>query len=545
MVKKENERRSRRLRFLRAPLYGLAALCTGILSNNALGVPLNTLEGLQSVSVFERTGSLQEHVFAINSSELNTRLPSLFALRNDFQTNAGEFYDVFISNESGSFDQNGEFVTIEGIFDNNSGGGGFNIAETRLDFSDGTFRRGLSVTHFRSKGEGAFPELVPNAVDGDLTTHTLLGESIDQNDRLSITINFFDTAATIPIFPVQVKNLDSDSMFFSEGELLSIPDPNIQNSLPIGTVQDFSGVGTVARTDGTVEPLAPDVPIFLGDIIETDNSSSTVINFVDDTNIPINGSARLAIDEYIFDPTADDNVQEFSWLRGLFKLTSGLIGRDQPDDIENLESTFGVGIRGSAESIVREDLLNNPQPLFGDAGIFFDTGSAVELSSFINSSESEFVLSFDYIFLNQEGELSVFLGLEEIFSDFASPSIEGLIQTAEIFISSDQLINELVFTFDGPTGVGMVLTNLVAPGVSILNFDSWFISGAGVAQPVYLTTEEQILSLISAAEARSEDTIITSVPEPRTMMIFLVGLGVLILIRQRRRSFRLGVLHGQ
>ena len=57
--------------------------------------------------------------------------------------------------------------------------------------------------------------------------------------------------------------------------------------------------------------------------------------------------SRLSIDEYVFDPATNEGSTDFSVLKGLFVFTSGLIGREDPDDV-NIDTPMGsIGIRGT------------------------------------------------------------------------------------------------------------------------------------------------------------------------------------------------------
>ncbi len=71
------------------------------------------------------------------------------------------------------------------------------------------------------------------------------------------------------------------------------------------------------------------------------------INFIDETSFAVSENARLSIDEYVFDPATESGQTDFSVLKGMFIYTSGLIGREDPDDV-TIETPVGsIGIRGT------------------------------------------------------------------------------------------------------------------------------------------------------------------------------------------------------
>ncbi len=116
---------------------------------------------------------------------------------------------------------------------------------------------------------------------------------------------------------------------------------------PVGAVKELSGDATVTRTNGTVETITLGTPIYEGDIIETNAEGAVNIIFIDETEFAISEDARLAIDEYVFDPSTSEGSSSFSVLKGVFVFTSGEIGRDDPDDVEIETPVGSIGIRGT------------------------------------------------------------------------------------------------------------------------------------------------------------------------------------------------------
>lgn len=116
---------------------------------------------------------------------------------------------------------------------------------------------------------------------------------------------------------------------------------------PVGRVSEVSGHATVTRTDGTVEILTTGMEIYEGDVVETEADGAVNIVFVDESTFAIAANARMAIDEYVFDPATDSGTTNVSMLRGMFVYTSGLIGREDPDDVHINTPMGSIGIRGT------------------------------------------------------------------------------------------------------------------------------------------------------------------------------------------------------
>lgn len=121
----------------------------------------------------------------------------------------------------------------------------------------------------------------------------------------------------------------------------------VQGGEPIGVAKEVSGKVTVTRTDGTTATVEKGTLIFQGDIVETDEEGATELVFIDETSFAISSNAKLSIDEYVFDPSNESGSTSISMLRGLFIFTSGLIARNDPDDV-HIETPIGsIGIRGT------------------------------------------------------------------------------------------------------------------------------------------------------------------------------------------------------
>lgn len=117
---------------------------------------------------------------------------------------------------------------------------------------------------------------------------------------------------------------------------------------PVGQVSEISGEATITRTNGQVEPISLGTPVYQGDIVETASDGALNITFSDDSSFAVSEDARLAIDEYVYDDTgAGEGVQSFSVLKGVFVFTSGLVGRDDPDDVTIDTPSGSIGIRGT------------------------------------------------------------------------------------------------------------------------------------------------------------------------------------------------------
>lgn len=122
---------------------------------------------------------------------------------------------------------------------------------------------------------------------------------------------------------------------------------SVDDSSPVGMVREVSGEAIVTHPNGITEKISAGTPIYQGDIVETKADGAVNIIFVDETTFAVSKDARLAIDEYVFDPATQSGETNFSVLRGVFVFTSGLIGREDPDDVQIDTPVGSIGIRGT------------------------------------------------------------------------------------------------------------------------------------------------------------------------------------------------------
>ena len=157
-------------------------------------IPVKDLPNLVSITFYERTGGIapDEFTFLVEGPELSVRLDDPLANGNfDIDGASGEFYDVYYSDEDGEFILEGSYLTISGTFGQAlPAGGGLNLAEISLNFSDDTLEFGNYVASFAALGDNAVPENVDNAIDGDLQSHTTMGNTVGQMERLRVTLGF-------------------------------------------------------------------------------------------------------------------------------------------------------------------------------------------------------------------------------------------------------------------------------------------------------------------------------------------------------------------
>lgn len=116
---------------------------------------------------------------------------------------------------------------------------------------------------------------------------------------------------------------------------------------PVGHITELEGTATIIRSDGSSHSIQNGMPVFEGDIIETADNGAVNITFIDESSFAVSDNARMAIDEFVFDPSDESGATDISVLKGVFLFTSGLIGRENPDAVEIETPVGSIGIRGT------------------------------------------------------------------------------------------------------------------------------------------------------------------------------------------------------
>ncbi len=172
---------------------------------------------------------------------------------------------------------------------------------------------------------------------------------LDTSHGTVVLEDYFSSAHAPNLFSPEGKMLTPDLVdsFIKGGDEYADAVISMNDVSPVGAVHEVKGDATITRVDGSVEHVEVGTPVYQGDVVETDQDGALNIMFIDETTFAVSEDARLAIDEYVFDPATQSGTTNFSVLKGVFVFTSGLIGRDDPDDVMIETPSGSIGIRGT------------------------------------------------------------------------------------------------------------------------------------------------------------------------------------------------------
>src|SRR3984893_15692052 len=133
-------------------------------------------------------------------------------------------------------------------------------------------------------------------------------------------------------------------------------------SRPIGKVVTATGSITIERANAVVvqasaagqagQAKVGDL-VYLGDVIATGADGRVGINFTDGTSFNLSSSARMALNEFVYDPNGKSNSTLFSLTKGTFTFVAGNIAKTGDMKIDTPVAT--MGIRGTTPHVEISD----------------------------------------------------------------------------------------------------------------------------------------------------------------------------------------------
>lgn len=109
----------------------------------------------------------------------------------------------------------------------------------------------------------------------------------------------------------------------------------------IGTVRTLVGTATAVR-GGAAQQLEIGQPVFQGDVIETGANSTLGITLVDRTVFSLSSSARMVMNELVYDPSRNDNSMAVSLVQGTFVFITGQVAKTGSIAVTTPVATMGI-----------------------------------------------------------------------------------------------------------------------------------------------------------------------------------------------------------
>ena len=113
---------------------------------------------------------------------------------------------------------------------------------------------------------------------------------------------------------------------------------------PVGNVATVTGKASVIRNDPTT-PLKVKDDIYLNDIVQTAANSALGITFIDATTFNLKASAKITIDNYVYEDGGKNNAAIFDVAKGTAAFVAASVAKT--GDMKITTPTATLGIRGT------------------------------------------------------------------------------------------------------------------------------------------------------------------------------------------------------
>ena len=131
---------------------------------------------------------------------------------------------------------------------------------------------------------------------------------------------------------------------------------------PIGRVVSASGSVSIEHANAVVvqasvgqsDRVKVNNPVYLGDVVSTGADGKLGVSFTDGTAFTLSGSARMVLNEFVYDPNGKSNSTLFSLTKGTFTFVAGKVAKTGDMKIDTPVAT--MGIRGTTPHVeIRDD----------------------------------------------------------------------------------------------------------------------------------------------------------------------------------------------
>ncbi len=115
-----------------------------------------------------------------------------------------------------------------------------------------------------------------------------------------------------------------------------------------GKINALKGKVFATGTDGKVRKLKKGRPLFAGDKIDTKARSAIAMKFKDGTRFALGSNSSMAVDEFVYGVSAEEDTFSVKVFKGAFRFLTGLVAKKKPKSMRvQLGTTATIGIRGT------------------------------------------------------------------------------------------------------------------------------------------------------------------------------------------------------
>jgi hypothetical protein len=136
-------------------------------------------------------------------------------------------------------------------------------------------------------------------------------------------------------------------------EVVSKPIGRIVVAIGVVTIERANALVVQASTSGQAGQANVGDLVYQGDIVATGADGRVGINFTDGSSFNLSNSARMALDEFVYDPKSASNSTLFSLTKGTFTFVAGQVAKTGDMKVDTPVAT--MGIRGTTPRVEISD----------------------------------------------------------------------------------------------------------------------------------------------------------------------------------------------
>jgi hypothetical protein len=115
------------------------------------------------------------------------------------------------------------------------------------------------------------------------------------------------------------------------------------------TIEHVNAVVVQANVASQPEQTKVGDSVYLGDVVQTGADGKISITFTDDTAFNLSSNARMALNDFVYDPNGKSNSTFFSLTKGTFTFVAGKVAKTGNMKIDTPVAT--MGIRGTTPHV--------------------------------------------------------------------------------------------------------------------------------------------------------------------------------------------------
>lgn len=149
--------------------------------------------------------------------------------------------------------------------------------------------------------------------------------------------------------------------------------------LVAGATNAWSADGRILSFEGDVrvngQPVTANTVLHSADTIVTAAGASVKIVLSDNSVLDIDSGSKIKLSDYSYNPAAPkENKSEISVVEGTLRYVSGLIAKEDPDNIGFTAGNSTIGVRGSFTGIEVDGVVVNVEAMIGEATLIRKDG---------------------------------------------------------------------------------------------------------------------------------------------------------------------------